>query len=151
MMRTFQIEQELWVPQAIEEVFAFFSRPENLQALTPDWLDFLIVDAPATLSAGALIRYRLRWHGLPIRWTTGISEWDPSRKFVDRALSGPYKLWNHEHHFEAREGGTIIRDRVTYALPLGWLGVLAHRLRVKNDVKKIFDFRAGQLRKLFPA
>jgi ligand-binding SRPBCC domain-containing protein len=150
-MRTFQLQQELWVSRPIEEVFAFFSRPENLQALTPDWLDFRIVDAPATLGAGSLIRYRLRWHGLPIRWTTEISEWDPPHKFVDRVLSAPYKLWNHEHQFEARGSGTIIRDHVTYALPLSWLGVLAHRLRVQSDVKKIFDFRAEQLRKLFPA
>jgi ligand-binding SRPBCC domain-containing protein len=150
-MRTFQCEQELWVPRPIEEVFAFFSRPENLQSITPDWLDFRVVEAPTTLRAGSLLRYRLRWHGLPILWVTEIWEWDPPHRFVDRALSGPYTLWNHEHSFEAREGGTDIRDRVTYALPLGPIGVLAHRLRVRHDVKKIFDFRSERLRKLFPA
>jgi ligand-binding SRPBCC domain-containing protein len=150
-MKTFQLKQEVWVPRQIDEVFAFFSRPENLQELTPDWLDFRIVEAPQAPAAGSLIRYQLRWHGLPMRWTSEIVEWSPPRRFVDRALSGPYAVWNHEHSFEPHEGGTIIRDRVTYALPLGWLGVLVHRLRVQQDVKKIFDFRTARMRQLFPA
>jgi ligand-binding SRPBCC domain-containing protein len=148
-MRTFRLEREQWVPRPLKEVFAFFSCPENLQALTPEWLDFRITQAPATMSPGSLIGYRLRWHWIPISWTSEISEWNPPQRFVDRALDGPYALWNHEHSFESRNYGTTIRDRVTYALPLGWLGVLAHRLRVRRDVARIFDYRAAKMRQLF--
>ena len=66
-------------------------------------------------------------------------------------MSGPYALWNHEHWFEGHDGGTTMRDRVTYALPLGWMGRFAHWALVKRDVEKIFDFRAETMRKLFPA
>lgn len=150
-VRPYCLEREQWLPKPIEEVFAFFSRPENLQTITPPWLDFRMVKTPAALEKGAHIRYRLRWRWIPIRWTTEISEWNPPHRFVDRELSGPYALWNHEHDFTESKGGTWMRDRVTYALPLGVIGRVAHRIVVEGDVRRIFDFRAETMRGLFPA
>lgn len=150
-MHIYLLEREQWLPKAIDKVFTFFSRPENLQVITPPWLDFRMVKTPETLRVGSLIRYRLRWHEVPIRWTTEISEWNPPDGFVDRAISGPYALWNHEHRFVAQNGGTAMSDRVTYALPFGWVGEIAHTLAVRRDVEKIFDFRAETMRRLFPA
>jgi len=147
----FTIEREQWLPRPLDEVFAFFSRPENLQEITPPWLDFRVMDAPQIPFPGALIRYRLRWHGIPLRWTSEITEWNPPHRFIDRAISGPYAAWNHEHSFTGQGNGTLVRDRVQYALPLGWLGVVAHKLRVSHDVERIFDFRAARMRQLFPA
>lgn len=149
-MRTFLLQREQWVPKPLDEVFAFFSKPQNLQELTPDWLDFRIVEAPQTLSRGSLIRYQLRWHWIPISWTSEISEWDPPHSFVDRAIDGPYALWDHRHSFEAHNGGTTIRDRVTYALPFGWIGVIAQQFRVRHDLDRIFDYRTSKMRQLFP-
>jgi ligand-binding SRPBCC domain-containing protein len=149
-VRSFYLEREQWLPNSRDKVFEFFSRPENLQKLTPPWLDFRVVEVPKQLSARALIRYRLRWHFFPISWTTEIAEWDAPHRFVDRALSGPYALWNHEHSFESQDGGTIMRDRVSYALPLALFGTLAHRLWVKRDIERIFDYRAQKMRELFP-
>jgi len=150
-MRTYILEREQWLPRPIDEVFAFFSRPENLHMITPSWLDFRMVEAPKALAVGSLIRYRLRWHGVPIRWTTEISEWNLPHGFVDRAVSGPYAWWNHEHWFVAKDGGTTMSDRVTYALPLGWAGKLAHWMLVKRDTEELFDFRARAMRRLFPS
>jgi ligand-binding SRPBCC domain-containing protein len=149
-MHTYLLEREQWLPKPIEEVYLFFSRPENLQVLTPAWLQFRMVEAPAALAAGSLIRYRLSWHGLPIRWTTEISAWNPPHGFVDREVKGPYALWNHEHWFVEHEGGTTMRDRVAYALPFGWIGRLAHGA-VRRDLETMFDFRAEAMRRLFPA
>jgi ligand-binding SRPBCC domain-containing protein len=148
-VHTYLLEREQWLPKPIDEIFAFFSRPENLQRITPAWLDFGMVETPEKLRVGSLIRYRLRWHGVPVRWTTEITEWNPPNGFVDRELSGPYALWNHEHRFAEQNGGTIMRDRVTYALPLGWIGRLAHGVLVKRDVERIFDFRNEAMKQLF--
>ena len=150
-MQTYLLEREQWLPGPIDQVFLFFSRPENLHAITPPWLDFRMVEAPADLAEGSLIRYRLRWHGIPIRWTTEISEWNPPQSFVDRAVSGPYAMWNHEHWFVAKNGGTTMRDRVTYGLPFGWAGSMAHWLLVQGDMEKLFALRAEAMRRLFPA
>ena len=149
-MHIYVLEREQWLPRPISEIFQFFSRPENLQVITPPWLDFQMVDTPDQLEAGSRIRYRLRWRWMPIRWTTEISEWNQPHRFVDREISGPYALWNHEHRFETHAGGTIMRDFVTYALPFGWLGWVAYKAVVKRDVEKIFDFRAETMTRLFP-
>jgi len=88
-----------------------------------------MVETREKLAVGSLIRYRLRWRGMPIHWTTEISEWNPPQGFVDRETLGPYALWNHEHWFVAKNGGTTMRDRVTYALPFGVVGRAAQRVR----------------------
>ena len=150
-MRRYVLEREQWLPRPIDEVFEFFSRPENLQVITPPWLEFRMVETPKALVAGSLIRYRLRWRMLPVRWTTEITEWNPPYGFVDREVSGPYAMWNHEHWFSPIQGGTTMRDRVTYALPFGPLGWLAYRALVRRDVEAIFNFRAETMRRLFPA
>ncbi len=96
---------------------------------------------------GALIRYRLRIHGLPIHWTTTISAWEPPYRFVDRQLRGPYRLWVHTHTFEEKDGGTLCRDHVEYA---HWGGSLMHRWFVAPDLERIFTYRRDKLLELFP-
>jgi ligand-binding SRPBCC domain-containing protein len=149
-MRTYLLQRTQFLPRPVQEIFEFFSRPENLQRITPAWLDFRILETPAQLAAGSLIRYRLHWYGIPLRWTTEIAEWAPPHRFVDRAVASPYPLWNHEHRFSPADGGTTMVDEVTYALPLGPLGRIAHRLLVRRDLERLFDFRAQTMRGLFP-
>ncbi len=143
-----QLQREQWVPKSVEAAFAFFSRPENLQAITPAWLDFQLVSVPVELCRGALIRYRLRWHGLPLSWTTEIAAWEAPFRFIDTQISGPYALWHHEHSFAPENDGTRILDEVTYVLPFGFLGQLAYLALVRQDVEKIFDYRQQRLRVL---
>src|SRR5581483_11660970 len=148
MAKVYTLTREQWLPKPIDRVFEFFSRPENLQSITPPWLDFRIVESPAELEAGSLIHYSLRWRLVPLRWTTKITAWDPPDRFVDAQLSGPYTLWEHEHRFVPENHGTRIYDRVRYSLPFGLLGTLAHRGWVKADLDKIFDFRRVKMEEL---
>ena len=137
------------MPRPLDEVFAFFSDARNLETLTPAWLKFHVLTAPDTIAAGVHIQYRLAWHGIPLRWTTEITRWNPPHDFEDIQLSGPYKLWRHTHGFQARDGGTHMTDAVDYALPLGFLGRLAHALQVRRNVEKIFDYRYDRIQQLF--
>jgi len=144
------IEREQWVAAPIERVFAFFSDAANLEALTPPWLRFRIVTpTPIEMRPGARIEYRIDWRVVPIRWLTEIVEWSPPQRFVDVEVRGPYKLWHHTHTFASVDGGTLVRDIVRYALPLGILGTLAHRLAVRRDVERVFDYRAERIAALF--
>ena len=150
MNQPYQLVHEQLVPSPLDQVFAFFSRTENLETITPDWLHFKILSVdPQPVQTGTLINYELRMRGLPLRWTSKIIEWDPPHKFVDFQVRGPYKLWRHTHRFLAEDQSTRIVDEVVYALPLGPLGRLAHRLMVKRDVEKIFAFREEKIRALF--
>lgn len=131
----------------LDEVFTFFSDARNLEHLTPPWLRFeVLTPEPIEMTAGALIDYRLRWRGLPIRWRTEIEVWEPTVRFVDRQIRGPYRLWRHEHLFEEHRGGTMVEDRVEYAA-IG--GRLAHNLVVNRDVETIFAYRRGALKSIF--
>ncbi|HEY5913295.1 MAG TPA: SRPBCC family protein [Verrucomicrobiae bacterium] len=148
-MRIHSFESELWLPQPVEQVFNFFSDATNLQKLTPDWLGFeLLTPSPIQIGRGTLIDYRLSLHGIPVKWQTENTAWEPPHRFVDEQRRGPYLLWVHEHRFTARENGTLVNDLVRYAVPGGWL---VDRLFVRRDVEKIFQFRRARLRELFPA
>lgn len=138
------------VSRPLPEVFDFFSRAENLEVLTPPWLNFKILDvSPQPIRQRTLIQYGLRVHGIPFRWTSEIVEWEPPHKFVDLQLRGPYKVWRHEHRFETRDGGTLISDTINLALPLGLLGQLAYKIKVQSDVREIFVFREKKIHALF--
>ena len=131
------------LPGAPEDVFPFFADALNLERITPPWLAFRVT-TPGTIEMGpgTLIEYRLRLHRVPVRWLTRIEVWEPPLRFVDAQLRGPYRTWRHEHRFEpTADGGTLMRDRVEYELPLGPLGGLAHALLVRRDLERIFDHR----------
>jgi len=148
-MKTFLFTTELWLPRPRPEVFNFFADAGNLQTITPPWLSFeILTSSPVEMRPGALIDYRLRVHGFPIRWRTEITEWNPPHRFVDQQVRGPYHVWHHTHTFNERDGGTLCRDEVVYR-PRG--GTLINKLFVRRDVEKIFCFRAAQLQRLFPS
>lgn len=142
-------EQE--IPAPPEEIFAFFSKPENLAVITPPDLGFrILTPPPIPMREGALIDYTIRLAGIPVRWTTLITACDHGRSFVDEQLRGPYASWRHLHEFRpAPGGGTMMRDEVRYALPLGILGGIVHALAVKGRLKKIFDYRADAIARRF--
>jgi uncharacterized protein len=149
-MSPYVFRAEQFVPRRLEEVFEFFSKAENLELLTPQWLNFRILSvAPTPVQKGTLIRYSLRYRIFPIRWTTEIVEWDPPHRFIDVELKGPYKLWHHEHRFVAEANGTRIIDEVKYELPFGIFGSIAHALKVRKDVETIFAYRTQAVERLF--
>jgi hypothetical protein len=146
---TYSFHREQWVPRPLDDVFQFFCDARNLELLTPDWLKFRVVTLPAEIATGVHIRYRLVWHGIPLRWITEITRWNPPHDFEDVQLSGPYKLWRHQHGFEALDGGTRMTDHIEYALPLGPLGRIAHALQVRRNVETIFDYRFARIQEKF--
>jgi len=151
-MRERTLETELWLPHPVDAVFAFFGDAHNLDRITPPWLHFRIrTPAPLALRAGSFIDYTLRLHGVPVRWRTEITAWEPPRRFVDEQRAGPYRLWVHEHTFTPQGGGTLVCDRVRYAVPGGPLEPLLHWLLVGRDLRAIFAYRRQAIRAIFAA
>ena len=146
MRRT--LERTQAVPVPIDEAFAFFAEARNLESITPPWLRFRIVAAPARLARGAHLTYRLRLFGVPIRWRTEIVAWQPPHGFTDLQLSGPYSLWEHTHRLTAREDGTELYDHLAYRVPLEPLASLVAPLTVERWLDAIFDYRAARVAEL---
>jgi ligand-binding SRPBCC domain-containing protein len=146
------LERKQFLPIPVDEAWRFFSDPRNLAAITPPELGFVIHgDTGEKTYAGQRITYTVKpLLGIPVKWITLIEDVQEPHAFVDTQLKGPYKYWHHRHTFKAVDGGTLMKDRVEYELPLGPLGDLMHRLVVKDKVRSIFDHRYKVLEKRFP-
>lgn len=143
MMR---LHTETWLPVPRDQVFAFFSEAENLQALTPAWLGFTILTPrPIPMRRGTLIDYKITLRGIPMKWRTEITAWEPPHLFVDAQLRGPYKRWIHTHRFTEKDGGTLVEDTVDFDMLFGSLMMWY----VARDLRKIFGYRHEALRRLF--
>ena len=146
-MKTFTLTNELWLPHQPQDVFPFFADAFNLERLTPPSLGFqVLTPPPIEMKVGTLIDYRVRLRGVPMRWQSEITEWEPPHRFVDEQRRGPYRLWIHEHTFTSQDGGTMAKDTVRYAV-LG--GAIVQRLFVASELKRIFQYRNAALKDHF--
>lgn len=131
-----------YVDRPIEEVFDFFKEAKNLEQITPPFLNFQVKEqSTPVIEEGTRFKYQLKLHGLPISWTTIITEWEENQRFVDYQKTGPYHIWYHRHLFIPLKEGTLMVDEVRYRLPMGFLGDFFGLPFVKKDVSNIFQYR----------
>ena len=146
----YRIERSTFIPRPREEVFSFFADAHNLERITPAFLHFhILTPDPIGMKSGTLIDYKLRLHGLPVRWRTLIEEFVPGVSFTDVQVSGPYRFWRHRHEFKELATGTRMDDRVEYEMPFGFLGILTHRFLVRSMLDKVFDHRNASISAYF--
>jgi len=152
-MKIYNIKFEQFIDLPIEQVFNFFSKPENLSLITPPRLKFdILTPSPIKMKEGQLIDYSLTiMYFIKLRWRTLITDYEKPHKFVDQQIKGPYSLWHHTHTFKEKEGGTLICDNVTYAIPFGIIGRFMHGIYIKYDVHSIFKYRGKILNQIFSA
>jgi ligand-binding SRPBCC domain-containing protein len=151
-MRPRRKEYELFVPKPLAEVWAFFSRPQNLEQMTPEQVSFHILspDADQQMYPGMIIQYTIApLLGIPMHWITEITQIKHHEFFIDDQRVGPYALWHHQHHFKAVEGGTLMTDILHYQVPFGPLGSLANTLFVERMVDQIFSYREAAAKRVF--
>jgi ligand-binding SRPBCC domain-containing protein len=149
-MKIYTLKQKQVLSRPLKEVFAFFARPENLQQITPPELGFqIITPSPIVMEKGSLIDYQIRLSGLPFRWRTLISSYNPPHEFVDEQIKGPYSFWHHRHQFYAEGDETVIEDTVTYTIPFGILGRIVHTLFIRAKLRKIFEYRQAIIERWF--
>jgi ligand-binding SRPBCC domain-containing protein len=149
-VKLWRLRSNLWVPRPPEEVFPFFADAHNLEQLTPPWLNFTILTpSPIAMDVDTRIDYRIKLHGVPIRWRTRIARWEPPYAFADEQLRGPYALWHHTHTFIPSDGGTVLGDEVLMRPKGGFLAPLAMRWFVRGDVERIFRFRSQVMAERF--
>jgi len=136
----------------LEEVWDFFSNPENLNNLTPKNMGFKILSQIPIpkMHEGQIIEYKVSpLLGIPLYWKTIIQEIDPYKSFVDVQAKGPYKLWRHTHNYEQQGDKILMTDKVEYLLPLGILGQLMNPIFVRSRLEEIFDYRYQRVEQIF--
>lgn len=151
-MSLYQLHQKQFLPISLEEAWDFFSRPQNLEQITPPWLKFQILrEVPPKMYAGMIVEYKIRdATGLPMSWVTEITQVNEPYLFIDEQRFGPYKFWHHQHFFREVEGGIEAEDIVHYKMPFGPIGTLVHAVYVKRQLQQIFEFRKAFLEEKYP-
>lgn len=139
-----------FVPKTLDQVFPFYANEQNLETITPSFLNFKVLGKNTpTIKEGTKIDYKLSLHGIPFFWRTEIVSWKPPLLFIDIQLKGPYKKWHHTHRFESLGNGTLISDEIRYQVPFGFLGSLIAGRKVASDIKAIFAYRREVIAKKF--
>ena len=104
------------IDRPVDDVFPFFAEPRNLARITPPGMRIAFLTDDMAMRKDLDIDYRLRpLPGLPARWRTRITDYDPPHGFTDVQLRGPYRQWGHRHTFTAVEGGTLGREQLDSA------------------------------------
>jgi len=147
----YRLEVKQYLKISMREAWDFFSSPGNLSKITPVHMRFNITSGtPLKMYTGQIITYKVSpIRGIQTNWVTEISHVAEESFFVDEQRFGPYRMWHHEHHFETHGEGVMMTDRVSYKLPMGFLGRIAHSLFVKKQLKNIFMFREEILERMF--
>ncbi len=151
-MAVHQFTQQQQLNADLNTVWKFFSGANNLQAITPEYMRFRVTSGtlPEEIYPGMIITYKVSpLLGIPLFWMTEITQVQPQKLFVDEQRRGPYRMWHHQHHFEEKDGGVLMRDIVHYELPLGILGEAANLIFVKRQLESIFDFRRKKVETIF--
>jgi ligand-binding SRPBCC domain-containing protein len=143
--------REQLIPAPLEKVWEYFCDPKNLNAITPPDMNFeILTGGDIRMYEGQLIEYRVEFvRGLRSRWLTEISHVRECEYFVDEQRMGPYRFWYHEHGFEEAASGTMMKDRVTYAVPAGFLGDILNRVWIAERLTGIFEYRRKMITELF--
>lgn len=149
----YQLKRTQLVKADLETCWKFFSAPANLQVITPDYMGFkVLTTVPDEMYSGLIVRYIVSpVLGIPLKWVTEITHVQDRAYFVDEQRKGPYSMWHHEHHFKEVEGGVEMTDIVSYIVPFGFIGRLAHRLFIRKQLEGIFDYRTKKVEELFPS
>lgn len=149
-MKLYTLDSIQFINKPIEDVFEFFSNPDNLSVITPPKLGFkILTPTPIKMSVGRLIDYKIYLMGIPIHWRTLITDFDPPHTFIDQQIKGPYNIWHHTHTFQKVDGGVEIKDRVVYSIPFSILGRILNFLWIRKDLENIFNYRKKVIDELF--
>lgn len=143
-MKIYKLQKQQFIKAPIQPVWDFFSSPENLAKITPPYMKLRVTSGvlPERTYAGQIITYKVSpILGIPLSWMTEITHVVQNKRFIDEQRFGPYKLWHHQHHFSEQDNGVLMTDIVHYALPLWFIGRLAHSLFIKKQLQGIFNYR----------
>jgi ligand-binding SRPBCC domain-containing protein len=148
----YQLRRQQLVRTDLQTCWEFFSAPQNLAVIMPDYMRFrVLTEQPPAIYEGLMIAYKVSpVLGIPLKWITEIKTVRDKTFFVDEQRKGPYRMWHHEHHFQEVDGGVLMTDIVSYMLPYGFIGKLAHWLFVKRQLEAIFEYRYKIIESRFP-
>jgi ligand-binding SRPBCC domain-containing protein len=151
-MGFYQLRRKQLLPVSLDELWSFISTPNNLNHITPTYMDFKITsdELPSKIYPGLMIGYTVKpIAGIKMNWITEITHVADKEYFVDEQRIGPFTLWHHEHILVPQQKYVLMADILSYKPPLGILGDMVHSLFLNKQLNGIFDYRERAINKLF--
>ncbi len=147
----YQIRRTQIIPADLQTCWGFFADSQNLLRITPPNMQMKpLTKEPEHMYPGLMIAYKVTpLLGIKLTWITEITHVYEKQYFIDEQRKGPFRIWHHEHHFKAVEGGTEMTDLLSYELPLGLLGKLANPIIVRKNLNDLFDYRYQRIEEIF--
>lgn len=127
---------------SVQDLWDFHASAEALVKLSPPWPRVQVVGEDLAVREGAIHRIRSSVLGpFGFTWVARLHDVRPPHGFTDTAVKSPFREWSHRHEFVEEGSGALLRDTVTYRLPLGFLGAMVDRLFVRVSIQKMFVHR----------
>ena len=143
-MAFFQYKTQMHFNNSLEEIWEFISNPKNLQKITPEYMQFRILNdsLPEKMYPGMIIKYSVKpIFKIPTTWVTEITQVRDKEYFVDEQRVGPYAMWHHQHILQKTKDGVMMKDIISYKPPFGIIGALSNKLFIRSKIEEIFEFR----------
>lgn len=88
------------------------------------------------------VTWEARHFGVRQRLTTRITAFDRPRHFRDSMVAGAFRRFDHDHWFDAADGGrTKMRDVFDFEAPFGVLGRLAEMVFLTRYMRGLLEHR----------
>ncbi len=100
------------------------------------------------MEKGEFVIWEAIHFGIKQNLTVKITEMQAPHFFKDEMLKGAFKSMRHEHRFKSENGKTLMIDVFEFAAPLGFLGIIAEKLFLKNYMKKFLIERNEVIKKI---
>ncbi len=138
------------VKSDMEKVWEFFSNPNNLQIITPQYMNFKIInELPEEMYEGLVIEYKVSpLFGIPIKWISEITHIKKYHYFIDEQKVGPYRFWHHTHLFTKTNEGIVMEDIVFYELPIPLISNIFQSF-IRSQLDEIFNYRFNKIEEIF--
>ena len=139
------------LPISLDEAWDFLSSPNNLKLITPESMNFKIIDWDKKKAyPGQIIQYTVSpVLGIKIKWVTEITQVIRNSYFIDEQRFGPYSFWHHKHFIKEIDNGILMDDVIHYKIPFGLIGRILNKIYVQNKLDKIFKYRENKLNEIF--
>ncbi len=98
------------------------------------------------LGLGDEVTWEGKHFGIKQRFTSRITRFEPPCFFQDRMIDGAFAFFEHDHFFEEKDGGTVMRDVVAFRAPYGLVGWGVERLLLARHLRRFLRDRGAALK-----
>lgn len=146
------IRLEIFIKAPIELCFDLARNVEVHMASTSSTGERAVAGVTSgPLELNDTVTWEAKHLGVRQRLTSKITEMERPRTFVDEMQRGAFKSLRHLHLFETKDGGTLMKDELTFASPFGALGKVVDRIFLESYMRRFLILHNDYIKNLAEA